>query len=95
MPRLKTFSLYLAKVELSDFDDLLTESARALVKSGVAKKSTSDEFGDGSVLNTFPAHPHVPKWPLNLGRYFHCLKTYWRNRPVPFSPSGREAACLL
>ena len=62
MSKLKTFSLYLAKPDVTDFDDLLTTGASDLVRHGTATVATSSEFGDGAVLYTFPGQPMVPKW---------------------------------
>jgi hypothetical protein len=48
MPKLNTFSLYLAKIDATKFDDLLTENARDMVTNGPAKISTSEKFADGA-----------------------------------------------
>lgn len=62
MPNLKKFSLYLAKPEVKEFDALLTQAARDLVKQGSATRIVSKNFGDGGVLYVFPGHRTVPKW---------------------------------
>ena len=62
MSNLNSFSLYLAKPGIADFDELLTESARSLVKGGVAKKVVSDQFADGAALYVFHGQPAIPKW---------------------------------
>jgi uncharacterized protein (TIGR04141 family) len=62
MSKTNTFSLYLAKAGVSNFEDLLTVSARDLVEKGTANVSKSAEFADGAVLYTFPGKPTVPKW---------------------------------
>jgi uncharacterized protein (TIGR04141 family) len=70
MPNLKTFSLYLAKRDVADFDDLLTENARDLLRQGTVRRSVSEEFGDASVLYIFPNYPRPPKWVVQLKPLF-------------------------
>jgi hypothetical protein len=60
MAKLNKFSLYLAKADATNFEDLLTANARDLVKKGFAKKSTSSKFADGAAL--FPGHRTIPQW---------------------------------
>lgn len=62
MAKQNTFSLYLAKPEVADFDDLLTENALKLIKGGSAKKQSSNKLADGAVLYTFPGDSTPPKW---------------------------------
>jgi uncharacterized protein (TIGR04141 family) len=62
MAKLNKFSLYLAKADATNFEDLLTDNARDLVKKGFAKKSTSSKFADGAALYVFPGHRTIPKW---------------------------------
>jgi uncharacterized protein (TIGR04141 family) len=81
MPKLNTFSLYLAKIEATDFDDLLTANAREMVKRGDANKSTSDQFADGSILYTFPGQPSIPKWVPLLTTLFSLPKNILSQSP--------------
>jgi uncharacterized protein (TIGR04141 family) len=81
MPKLNTFSLYLAKIEATDFDDLLTANAREMVKRGDANKSTSDQFADGSILYTFPGQPSIPKWVPLLTTLFSLSKNIFSQSP--------------
>ena len=60
--KLNTFSLYLAKSEVKDFDSLLSDSARDLIKVGIAKKVSSKKLGDEAVLYTFTNESKPPKW---------------------------------
>ena len=62
MSKLKTFSLYLAKPDVTDFGDLFTTGASNLVRHGTATVAISSEFADGAVLYIFPGQPMVPKW---------------------------------
>jgi hypothetical protein len=71
MPKLNSFSLYLAKTGSTGFDDLLTQNARDMVKSGAAKKSVSNKFADGAALYVFPGQRTVPKWVALLSSSFN------------------------
>ena len=62
MPKLNSFSLYLAKPTVQTFEDVLTENARSMVKASVASKLTSSKFADGAALYVFPGQRSVPKW---------------------------------
>lgn len=62
MAKIKSFSLYLAKPSVADFDDLLTDKARHLLESGEATKSTSPDFGDGAAAYVFPGNRFEPDW---------------------------------
>jgi len=61
MTTTKTFSLYLAKTNVTSPDDLITDSARDLVNNGRAERLKSDGLGDESVLFVFPGVPATPK----------------------------------
>jgi uncharacterized protein (TIGR04141 family) len=80
MAKIKTFSLYLAKPGVTDFDVLLTQKALDLLERGPATKSTSDEFGNGAAVYTFPGIPLVPAW-VGL------LKSSFKLPPNVFSQS--------
>ncbi len=60
MPKLNSFSLYLAGSKR--FRRSLTENAREMMKRGPAKKSTSSKFADGAALYVFPGQRSDPKW---------------------------------
>jgi uncharacterized protein (TIGR04141 family) len=62
MPKTNSFSLYLAKADVTSFDDLLTENARAMVERDAAKKVISGEFAEGAAVYVFPGQRNVPKW---------------------------------
>jgi uncharacterized protein (TIGR04141 family) len=62
MPKTNSFSLYLAKADVTSFEDLLTENARTMVERGQAKKSVSGKLGDGAAVYVFPGQHNVPKW---------------------------------
>ena len=63
MSKLKTFSLYLAKPEVTDFGDLLTVGASDLVRQGTATVATSSGIrGWRRALHFFPVSAPSPKW---------------------------------
>jgi uncharacterized protein (TIGR04141 family) len=62
MPKTNSFSLYLAKANVTSFEDLLTENACTMVERGQAKKSVSGKLGDGAAVYVFPGQHNVPKW---------------------------------
>ena len=62
MPKLNSFSLYLAKSDATDVDELITENARDMVNRGAAQKVTSKNFADGAALYVFHGQRTVPKW---------------------------------
>ena len=62
MANIKTFSLYLAKPSIAEFDDLLTQKARDMLDRGDVTKSVSETFGDGAAAYVFPGVPSVPPW---------------------------------
>jgi uncharacterized protein (TIGR04141 family) len=70
MPRSTTYSLYRAKAEVAEFDDLLTTTARGYLGSSSCHRISSDTLGDGGVLYTFAGHRNVPKWVATIGAAF-------------------------
>jgi uncharacterized protein (TIGR04141 family) len=81
MPKLNSFSLYLAKVGSTGFDDLLTEGARDLVKTGVAMRSTSEKFADGAALYVFSGQRTPPKWGALLSPHFNLPANLFNQTP--------------
>lgn len=76
-----TYSLYLAKDDVVDFDDLLTEAAIDNIKTGKAQKVISDNFGDGAALYTFPGHSNPPKWVAQIEQIFTLEKPLYSQSP--------------
>lgn len=71
MAKKNTFSLYIAKEDISSFDDLLTDKARHKLEGGLAHKLDSGDFGDGAALYVFPGFPKPPAWAEQLKGHFH------------------------
>lgn len=70
MAKMRSFSLYLAKPEIGSPNQLLTDTAKDLVKTGQAHRSASSTFGDGAMLYTFPSPPVTPHWAKMLSSTF-------------------------
>jgi len=81
MPKTSTFSLYLAKPDVTAFDELLTETARTQIEQGRAQRTASDEFGDGAVLYTFPGFASVPRWVGPLREAFELPDNLYAQSP--------------
>jgi len=62
MKRKHTYSLYLAKNGVSDFSEMITDTAADLVRRGAAKSFDSKTLGKGARLFVFPGHRTTPKW---------------------------------
>lgn len=77
----KTFSLYLAKDTVAKLEDLLTDGALDLIKRGKVERVDSKDFGDESVLFTFPGQPTTPKWVGHLTPIFALQKRLTAESP--------------
>lgn len=81
MAKLNKFSLYLAKSDVADFDDLLTRGGRDLIAHGSAKVIASSDFADGASLIVFPGHTTVPKWVPLLSDLFSLPRNLFSQSP--------------
>lgn len=81
MPKLNRFSLYLAKADAASFEDVLTTTARELIKHGTAESYRSSDFADDAVLYTFPGQPVPPKWVGLLKSSFPIRQTLLSQTP--------------
>ena len=81
MPRLKSFSLYLAKPTVTGIDNLLTQNARDMVRDGRAKVHTSSKFADAAALYVFPGQQITPKWVPLLKTAFTNLEALHAQAP--------------
>jgi len=70
MPKTKTFSLYLAKNDVSDFNDILSQSARDRVAAGDAQIIDSNKLGDNARAYIFQNFPRPPNWLSVVGEVF-------------------------
>ncbi len=57
-----TYSLYLAKPDVVEHVDLLTQGALDRIKAGNGQAVESSSFGDGAVAYYFPSHGKTPNW---------------------------------
>jgi uncharacterized protein (TIGR04141 family) len=81
MAKTSTFSLYLVKPDVTAFDEVLTETARAKLEQGHAHRAASDEFGDGAILYTFPGYSSVPRWVGPLREVFELQDNLYAQSP--------------
>jgi uncharacterized protein (TIGR04141 family) len=81
MPKLKSFSLYLAKADVKTLDALLTDNARDMVRAGQVKTHTSSRFADGAALYVFPGDRQIPKWVPLLKSAFANLENQFAQSP--------------
>ena len=70
MPKTKTFTLYLAKSDVANFDDLLTETANDRIRTGNATVSESEDLGSKAKAFIFENVPQPPNWLSDVGTVF-------------------------
>lgn len=70
MPKTKSFSLYLVKSEIEDFEEVFSQSAREKIQGGDAVLSDSDAFGDAATVYIFPNPPRPPSWLADVNTVF-------------------------
>jgi uncharacterized protein (TIGR04141 family) len=66
----KTFTIHLAKGDTADFDSLLSESARELLRRPTTRTVEDQNFGEGAKLYVFVGDSATPSWFTDLGRHF-------------------------
>ena len=66
----RTLTLYLAKPDVEQFEDVLTESAVERLRGQRTQIVNAPEFGDGARLFIFASHVFTPAWLAELGRHF-------------------------
>ena len=67
----KTYTLYLAKGNITEFDDLLTENATERLGHPNSQVLDPEGFGDRARLIVFSGNPVVPKWMTDLQTMFN------------------------
>lgn len=70
MPKTKSYSLYLAKSEIENFEDIFTETAKEKIQAGDAFLSNSDILGDEATVYIFPSPPRSPSWLADINTVF-------------------------
>lgn len=73
MTKTKTFTLYLAKDRLKDFDETLSQTAKDRLKSGDATVSLAKGLGDRAAAFIFKSPPRAPGWLFDIGTVFSDL----------------------
>lgn len=70
MPKSKTFTLYLVKSEVEEFEHVLTEAARDRVKAKEAIVAESEGLGSKAIAYIFSNMPRPPLWLSDIGEVF-------------------------
>ncbi len=70
MPKTKSYSLYLVKPGIVDFEDIFTESAKEKIQAGGAFLSDSNDLGDEATVYIFPSPPKPPSWLADINTVF-------------------------
>lgn len=81
----KTFTIYLAKPEVENFDDLLSENGRTRLVDPTTRQVEATDFCDGSKLYVFVGQDRTPPWLRDLRQRF----------PVPGAIQTSSAGALL
>lgn len=66
----KTFTLYLAKSDVKNFDDLLTDAGRTRFADPRTHQVDAADFGDGAKLYVFVGQDQTPTWLRDLRQTF-------------------------
>ena len=70
MPKLKTFTLYLAKGDVKNFDDVLAQTAKDRIKAGDATVRELSDLGSKAKAFVFENVPRDPSWLSDLKGVF-------------------------
>lgn len=71
----KTYTIYLAKARITDFEDVLSESAEAKLRQPSTQVIEAPDFGDGAKLYVFVGFPSAPAWMTDLQSQFEVSET--------------------
>ncbi|WP_298817607.1 TIGR04141 family sporadically distributed protein [uncultured Roseibium sp.] len=70
MSKTKSYSLYLVKPDIEDFEDVFTEPAKEKIQAGDAVLRESDDLGDKAIVYIFPGPPKPPSWLADINTVF-------------------------
>lgn len=70
MPKTKSYSLYLVKLDIENFEDVFTDTAKEKIQAGDAVSSDSDGLGDEATVYIFPSPPKPPSWLADINTVF-------------------------
>lgn len=92
MSKKKTFTLYLAKPEIKDFEEVFTQAAKDRINAGDAIVSHSTKLGNKASAFVFRNVPQPPSWLSDINSVFDDLPAF-RNQSscaiVAFEYAGR------
>ncbi|WP_417813202.1 DUF6119 family protein [Thalassospira alkalitolerans] len=89
-----TFTLYLVKSEIENFEDTLTETARGKIRFS----KELPLYGEGGKLFVFQGHEQVPVWYKRLAHHFEIgfeIGTKSSSAVLIFKAAGRVFACTF
>lgn len=81
----KTFTFYLAKPNVKQFEDLLSDNAKERLRNDRAQIVPVPGFGDGAKLFVFVGVTSTPNWYKDLDNYFD----------IPGDPIKTTSACAV
>lgn len=70
LAKTKSYSLYLVKSDVTNFEDIFSQTAREKILSGEAILSDSSELGDKATAYVFPNAPKPPTWLADIKAAF-------------------------
>lgn len=70
LPKTRSYSLYLVKPDIVDFEDIFTDSAKERIQAGEAVLSDSNDLGDEATAYIFPSPPRPPSWLADINTVF-------------------------
>lgn len=70
MGKTRTYSLYLAKEDIAEFEDVLTDTAKDRIKAGDVTLSKTDDFGEKARVYVFENVPRQPGWLSDIAGVF-------------------------
>ncbi|WP_442678329.1 TIGR04141 family sporadically distributed protein [Sphingomonas sp. ASY06-1R] len=94
----KTLTIYLAKDEVENFSDFLSDEARGRLAHPTTRIVDSETFGEGARLYVFVGHSFAPKWVVELRRHFTFddhIQTSSAAAVLIFRAGGKTFACTF
>ncbi|WP_316859785.1 TIGR04141 family sporadically distributed protein [uncultured Cohaesibacter sp.] len=70
MAKSKTYSLYLAKEGITEFEELFTENAKEKIRNGKVARSDTNDLGDAARVYVFENAPTPPTWLADISSVF-------------------------
>ncbi|RWA80462.1 DUF6119 family protein [Mesorhizobium sp.] len=94
----KTFTLFLAKQDVENFDDLLSDAGQNRLADPTTRQVDADDFLGGAKLFVFVGQDHTPVWLRDLRQVFPipgAIETSSAGALLAFRAAGRLFACTF